>query len=157
MRSTSRGSSRGMLDVERGLALWGCIPDPQVDYRFMGMFRDAAHGACGERRAQRILTVECSGDGPWGDSELPVTLDEARNFAASIPRVPEYMFKLLDLLEPVAGKMTATQSRICRCPRARSGCSADAAPQRRVGKSTSSVPVASCRATSSRWETRPCA
>lgn len=60
---------------------------------------------------EAVTVIMCFGG--WG-TELPVCLDEARSFTLQVKNanhIPDYFYKLLDLLEPVADECIAYPAR----------------------------------------------
>ncbi|KZV82925.1 hypothetical protein EXIGLDRAFT_778065 [Exidia glandulosa HHB12029] len=96
-----RNDGRGLIDVDRGTDFWMYVPDPTIEHRLIGI---------GRIKPDRVGIIM----GGW-NIEPPVSLAEARRFAEQAPFVPDFVFKILDLLEPVADKCTATPIRSSTC------------------------------------------
>ncbi|KZV82244.1 hypothetical protein EXIGLDRAFT_755064 [Exidia glandulosa HHB12029] len=96
-----RLDGRGPLDTDKEAAFFVYNPDPEIDFHFIALIRS---------NSDHI--VFCMGG--W-DSDLPVTLDEARAFTKEAKFIPDWVFKIFDLLEPVADQAVAVQSRTSAC------------------------------------------
>lgn len=89
-------------DIESGVLVYA--PSPDCDTRFVGFTRNDEDSV--------VMTM-----GGW-DVDMPVTLDEVRDFAKGVKNknhIPDYFYKALDLLEPVKDKGLIFEARISSC------------------------------------------
>ncbi|KZV89562.1 hypothetical protein EXIGLDRAFT_141093 [Exidia glandulosa HHB12029] len=94
------------LDVEKLSAFFIYQPDPTVEHRSLVFMRRENGGVM-------ILA------GGWA-SEMPVTVDELRDFVSklkNLDRVPKHVFPLLDIFKEYEHTATVSESRINSCSR----------------------------------------
>ncbi|EJD44965.1 hypothetical protein AURDEDRAFT_151981 [Auricularia subglabra TFB-10046 SS5] len=91
-------------DTDFAGGIFSYNPDPDVDNRLVSLIRRDASGV--------VFTM-----GGWA-VDMPVTLDECRAFTKEVKNqahIPDYFYKVIDLLEPVEHIGTVYEARMTAC------------------------------------------